>query len=85
MSNPAVITPQPRLAPSRLGPESLNYRTRARECRAMAARFRVDFARSQMLKTAENFDRIAREEREREIEFGIAQLGMLVCKVHWTD
>jgi hypothetical protein len=73
------------LVSTRPGPDSLNYRARAQNCRAMAARFRVDFARSQMLKSAENFDRIARDEREREIGLGIAQLGRLVCKVHWTE
>jgi len=77
-------TPAARLIP-RPGPESLNYRARAHDCRAMAARFRVDFARTQMLKSAENFDRIARDEREREIGLGIAELGVMVCRVHWRE
>ncbi len=65
-------------------PESLNFRDRALQYRAVAARFRVDLARNQMLKTADDFERIAREEREREIAHGIARLGVLVCKVHWA-
>jgi hypothetical protein len=66
-------------------PESQHCRARARECRAVAARFRVDFARSQMLKTADDFERIARDAREREIVHGIAQLGALVRKVHRAE
>jgi hypothetical protein len=78
-------TPVAKVLPARPGPDSLNYRARALECRAMAARFRVDFARSQLLKSAENFERIARDEREREIVHGIAELGVMVCRVHWRE
>jgi hypothetical protein len=63
-------------------PESLNFRARALECRAIATRLRVDLARNQMLKTADDFERIAYDEREREIVHGMAQLGALVRKVH---
>ncbi|MGH6664408.1 MAG: hypothetical protein ACREB2_05840 [Pseudolabrys sp.] len=74
--------PTPAATLSRPRPESLNFRARALECRMIAARFRVDFARSQMLKTADDFERIAHDEREREIVHGIAELGALVRKVH---
>ena len=67
---------------SRPRPESLNFRDRALECRVIAARFRVDFARNQMLKTADDFERIAYDEREREIVHGMAELGALVRRVH---
>jgi hypothetical protein len=35
-----------------------------------------------MLKTADDFERIARDAREREIVHGIAQLGALVRNLH---
>lgn len=63
-------------------PASQRYRTRALECRAMADRFRVDFARTQMLKAAGDFDRIAEEAREREINMGISHVGRLVRGLH---
>jgi purine nucleoside permease len=66
-------------------PESQRCRARALECRAVAGRLRVDFARTQMLKTAADFDRAARDAREREIVHGIAELGVLVHKVHRTE
>jgi purine nucleoside permease len=65
-------------------PESQRARARALECRAMAARFRVDFAREQLLKTAANFDRIAEDAAAREIETGVSRLGLLVSRVHWN-
>ncbi len=74
--------PTPATTLSRPRPESLNFRARALECRAIATRLRVDFARNQMLKTADDFERIAYDEREREIVHGMAQLGALVRKVH---
>jgi hypothetical protein len=48
----------------------------------MADRFRVDFARTQMLKAAGDFDRIAEEAREREINMGISHVGRLVRGLH---
>ncbi len=63
-------------------PESLHCRARARECRAMAARFRGDFARRHMLKAADDFERMARDAQEREVLTGIAQLGQLVGVLH---
>ena len=65
-------------------PESQRCRARALECRATADLFRVDFARHHMLKAAEDFDRIAREAREREIAQGILHLGKLVNDLHTT-
>jgi purine nucleoside permease len=65
-------------------PESQRARARALECRAMAARFRVDFARRQLLRTAATFDRIAEDAAAREIETGVSRLGLLVSKVHWN-
>ncbi|HTT48151.1 MAG TPA: hypothetical protein VMG39_09135 [Pseudolabrys sp.] len=63
-------------------PESLRYRARAQQCRAMAKVFRADFARHHMLKAAADFERIARDAREREVVHGIAELGALVRGLH---
>ncbi len=63
-------------------PTSQRFRDRALECRAAASRFRVDFARNQMLKVAEDFERIAQEAREREITQGISRMGNLVRDLH---
>jgi hypothetical protein len=48
----------------------------------MADRFRLDFARTQVLKAAGDFDRIADETREREINMGITHVGRLVRGLH---
>jgi hypothetical protein len=66
-------------------PESLHYLVRARECRSMAARFRVDFARQRMLMAAAEFERIAENARDRELAGGIAELGALVGNLHRAD
>jgi hypothetical protein len=66
-------------------PESLHYLVRARECRSVAARFRVDFARRHMLMAAAEFERIAENARDRELAGGIAELGARVSRLHQAD
>jgi hypothetical protein len=58
-------------------PESRRYRTRARECRSIAERLRVQAAREQMLKAASDFDRMAHDAEQREIEQGLSHLRAL--------
>jgi len=72
----------PSLVPASLAPESQRCRARARECRALAGRLRVDFAREHMLNAAAGFERNAREAQEREIARGISQLSELVRGLH---
>jgi hypothetical protein len=72
---------QPPISPD-LVPHSQHFRARARECRALAGRLRLDFAREQMLSAADDFERIAYEAREREIVHGIWQLGALMRGLH---
>jgi hypothetical protein len=71
----------PRLKPSPV-PESEHCRVRARECRALAGRLRLDFARERMLNAADGFERSALESREREITGGMSRLGELVRGLH---
>ena len=63
-------------------PESEHCRVRARECRALAGRLRLDFARERMLNAADGFERNALERREREINSGMSRLGELVRGLH---
>jgi hypothetical protein len=65
-----------------LFPESQRYRARAVELRSFAGALHVDAARRRMLKAAEDFDRIAREARVREIAHGISGLGKLLQQLH---
>jgi hypothetical protein len=65
-----------------LVPESEHCRVRARECRALAGRLRLDFARECMLNAADRFERNARETREREITHGMSRLGELLHGLH---
>jgi hypothetical protein len=58
-------------------PESRRCRTRARECRLIAERLRVQAAREQMLKAASDFDRMAHDAEQREIEQGLSYLRAL--------
>ncbi|MGC1465565.1 MAG: hypothetical protein WA792_07515 [Pseudolabrys sp.] len=80
--SPSLVPP--RLVPTSLVPESQRCRVRARECRALASRLRVDFAREHLLKAADGFERSARDAQEREIGHGISQLGELVRGLHRT-
>jgi hypothetical protein len=80
-------TPLPDHAPKfvtspSLVPESQRFRARARECRVLAARLRLDFARERMLNAADRFEQSARDAQAREIEHGIVQLGELVRGLH---
>jgi hypothetical protein len=78
-----MAAPLPKLKPSPgLVPESEHCRVRARECRALAGRLRLDFARERMLNAADNFERNALEMKEREITFGMSRLGELVHELH---
>ena len=70
------------VALSKMMPESLHCRARARACRAMAERFQGDFARSHMLKAAADFERMANDAQDREVLTGIARLGELVSVMH---
>ena len=70
------------VAPPGFMPDSEHCRARARECRALASRLRLDFAREHMLKAATDFERNAFELREREITFGISRMGELVHGLH---
>ena len=73
----------PRMTPSpRLVPESQHWLFRAQQCRAIASRMQQDFAREHMLKAAENFERSARETKEREIARGITRIGELMRDLH---
>ncbi len=76
--------PQQTLRSLKPMPASQRARARASECREMAAHFRLGYARRQMLRTADIFERIAREAEQREIASGITGLGRLVCKAHWA-
>ena len=69
----AKVMPSPSLVP-----ESQHWFLRARQCRQIASRMRQDFAREHMLKAAENFERNARDTREREIARGISRIGELM-------
>lgn len=63
-------------------PESRRFRTRARECRTMAERLRVQAAREQMLKAASDFERMAQEAEQREIAQGLGQLNDFAASQH---
>jgi hypothetical protein len=63
-------------------PESRRCRTRARECRSMAERFRVHIARDQMLKAASDYERMARDAEQREIAQGLSRLRALATTRH---
>ncbi|MGH6788784.1 MAG: hypothetical protein ACRECC_03785 [Pseudolabrys sp.] len=85
MSAPAPkFVPSPNLVPASLVPESQRFRVRARECRVLAGRLHLDFARERMLSAADGFERGARDAQEREIAGGISQLGELVRGLHRT-
>jgi hypothetical protein len=77
----AVFAQNPPAPPGPV-PHSQHCRARARECRALAGRLRLDSARQQMLSAAEDFERIAYEAREREIVHGMSQLGALMRGLH---
>jgi hypothetical protein len=63
-------------------PESRRCRKRARECRTMAERFRVHIARDQMLKAAEDYERMAHDAEQREIAQGLSYLRALAAGRH---
>jgi hypothetical protein len=73
----------PPFAPSpELVPESERFRAHALECRVLAGYLRDEFARDHVLKAAADFDRIARDEKEREIAHGMVQIGVLMRGLH---
>ena len=61
-------------------PESRRCRQRAHECRTVADRLRLQNARDQMLKVAADYERMARDARQREIAQGLSHLGALVVR-----
>ncbi len=65
------------MSPTVAVPESRRCRTRAVECRTMAELFRVQIARDQMLKAAADYERMARDAKQREIAQGISYLRAL--------
>jgi hypothetical protein len=65
-----------------LAPESQHWRARARECRALADRSRLDFAREHFLRAADDCERNALDAAEREISRGISRIGDLVRELN---
>lgn len=61
-------------------PESRRCRERALECRIVADRLRLQNARDQMLKVAADYDRMARDAKQREIAQGLSHLSALVVR-----
>ena len=61
-------------------PESRRCRERALECRSLASHLRVQNARDQMLKAAADYERMARDARQREIAQGLSHLRALVVR-----
>lgn len=61
-------------------PESRRCRERALECRTVAGRLRVQNARDQMLKVAADYERMARDAKQREIAQGLSHLSALVVR-----
>jgi hypothetical protein len=59
-------------------PESRRCRERALECRTVADSLRLQNARDQMLKVAADYERMARDAKQREIAQGLSHLGALV-------
>jgi hypothetical protein len=73
--------PEPVPSPG-LALESQHWRARARECRALAGRSQLDFARERFLKAADDCERNALDAAEREITRGISRIGDLVRDLH---
>jgi len=69
-----LTVPEPVMSLPLAIPESRRCRTRARECRSMAEHFRVHIARDQLLKAAADYERMAQEAEQREIEQGLSHL-----------
>lgn len=61
-------------------PESRRCRERALECRSVAGRLRVQYARDQMLKVAADYERMARDAEQREIAQGLSHLRALAVR-----
>lgn len=61
-------------------PESRRCRERALECRTVADRLRLQNARDQMLKVADDYERMARDAEQREIAIGLSHLRALVVR-----
>ena len=61
-------------------PESRRCRERALECRTLAIHLRVQNARDQILKAAADYERMARDARQREIAQGLSHLRALVVR-----
>lgn len=61
-------------------PESRRCRQRAHECRTVADRLRLQNARDQMLKVAADYERMARDARQREIAQGLSHLSAVVAR-----
>ena len=61
-------------------PESRRCKERALECRSVANRLRVQNARNQMLRVAADYERMARDAEQREIDQGLSLLRALVIR-----
>ena len=68
------------MSPAVAVPESRRCRQRALECRTTAAGLRVPNARDQMLRVAEQYERMARDAEQLEIARGLSQPGALVMR-----